>query len=183
LLDACVLYPAPLRDLLLELSAAGLFRARWTNAIHDEWMTALLKRRPELDPQKLERTRELMNAAIPDCLVEGYEGLIHGLNLPDPKDRHVLAAAIQSQSDAIVTFNLRHFPNDIAHRHDVEVLHPDEFVHHQFGLSLPAVLAAVRNCRGRLKNPPLNAEQYLDVLKAQSLLRTATELTRYRAIL
>lgn len=178
-----MVYPAPLRDLLLELSAAGLFRARWTNAIHDEWMTALLKNRPDLDPQKLERTRELMNAAIPDCLVDRYESLIQGLDLPDPKDRHVLAAAIQSRSDAIVTFNLRHFPNDIARRHDLEVLHPDEFVHHQFGLNLPAVPVSVRNCRGRLKNPPLSAREYLDVLKAQSLLRTATELARYQAII
>ncbi len=94
LYDACVLYPASLRDLLMHLALTDLFRARWTNAIHDEWIQALRETRPDLKPEQLERTRQLMNAHVRDCLVTGFEGLIPALTLPDPGDRHVLAAAI-----------------------------------------------------------------------------------------
>jgi hypothetical protein len=110
LFDACVLYPAPLRDLLLRLAATDLFRARWTDRIHDEWMERLLEDRPELSRGQLMRTRTLMNESVPDSLVTGYEGLVETLTLPDPNDRHVVAAAIRSQAGVIVTFNERDFP-------------------------------------------------------------------------
>jgi len=100
--DACVLYPAPLRDLLLRLSISGLFSAKWTDQIHDEWITNLLETRPDLE-DKLPRTHELMNQAVPDCLVTGYKSLIENLKLPDADDRHVLAAAIRAGAQAIVT--------------------------------------------------------------------------------
>ena len=103
--DACVLYPAPLRDFLPRLALTELFRARWTETIHAEWMASVLADRPDLTRAQLERTRALMNAAVPDCLVEGYHSLIAGLTLPDPRDRHVLAAAIRAGAGAIVTFN------------------------------------------------------------------------------
>jgi hypothetical protein len=89
-LDACVLYPAPLRDFLMELAAGGLFRAKWTEQIHDEWIRNLLKKRDDLTIEQLTRTKTLMNTAIPDCMIEGYEELIVGLQLPDEDDRHVL---------------------------------------------------------------------------------------------
>ena len=178
-----MLYPAPLRDLLLELAATGHFRAKWTEQIHDEWIKGLLENRRDLDPRKHARTRELMNKAVPDCLVEGYERLVEGLTLPDPNDRHVLAAAIHSHSDAIITFNQKHFPPETAEQYDLEILHPDEFIHHQFGLNMPGVLVAARACRQRLKNPPLDPLEYLRVLQTQSLLRTVAELTPYASML
>ena len=109
LYDACVLYPAPLRDLLMWLALTDLFRARWTDRIHDEWIGAVLRERPELKVN-LERTRAMMNAHVRDCLVTGYEPLIEALDLPDPDDRHVLAAAIAGRADLIVTKNLQTFP-------------------------------------------------------------------------
>lgn len=111
LFDACVLYPAPLRDLLMRLAATDLFRARWSDAIHDEWIRSVLTQRPDLEAQ-LARTRQLMDAHVMDCLVTGYEPLIDTLGLPDPGDRHVLAAAIIGRADLIVTKNLRDFPAD-----------------------------------------------------------------------
>lgn len=93
--DACVLYPAPLRDLLMHLALTDLFRAKWTDQIHDEWIRSVLEQRPDLRREQLERTRQLMNAHVRDCLVTGYEDLIPALSLPDPDDRHVLAAAIR----------------------------------------------------------------------------------------
>lgn len=106
LYDACVLYPAPLRDLLMHVAVTDLYRAKWTDAIHDEWTRNVLENRPDLKPEQLQRTRELMNAHVRDCLVTGYETLIEAVTLPDPDDRHVLAAAIRAGADLIVTFNL-----------------------------------------------------------------------------
>jgi hypothetical protein len=103
LYDACVLYPAPLRDLLMQLAVADLFQARWTKEIHDEWTRNLLADRPDIKPASLARCRELMNRHVSDCLVTGYEALRPTLTLPDPDDRHILAAAIHGQAGAIVT--------------------------------------------------------------------------------
>jgi len=110
LLDASVLYSAPLRDLLMHLAVGGLYAARWTDRIHDEWTRSLLQNRPDRTRARLQRTRDLMNSALLDSLISGYEELIPRLRLPDPNDRHVLAAAIHAGADLILTMNLRHFP-------------------------------------------------------------------------
>jgi predicted nucleic acid-binding protein len=111
-LDACVLYPAPLRDLLMELAVADLFRAKWSTQVHEEWIEAVLAERADLTRERLQRTRTLMEAHVRDALVSGYEELIESLDLPDPDDRHVLAAAIRGRADLIVTANLKDFPAD-----------------------------------------------------------------------
>src|SRR5215471_4888245 len=108
--DACVLYPAPLRDLLVRLANTGIVRARWSDPILDECFRSILRNRPDLKPEALKRTRELMTQAVADCMVSGFEDLIEGLNLPDPNDRHVLAAAIRAGAQAIITLNLSDFP-------------------------------------------------------------------------
>src|SRR3954468_23279831 len=92
--DACVLYSAPLRDFLMRLALTDLFQARWTEEIHDEWIRNVLATRPDVTKESLVRCRELMDQHVPDSLVTGYELLIPTLALPDPDDRHVLAAAI-----------------------------------------------------------------------------------------
>lgn len=107
LYDACVLYPAPLRDLLIRLAMTGLFRAKWTDDIHDEWIRNLLVDRPEIKPEYLKKTRDLMNKHVLDSLVTGYHELIPVLKLPDPDDRHVLAAAIRAKASVIVTTSTR----------------------------------------------------------------------------
>ena len=96
--DACVLYPAPLRDLLVRVAQAGVVRARWTTEILDECFRSILKQRPELQPQALVRTRELMTQAVADCMVEGYEPLIAGLTLPDPDDREQRSRGCPAQN-------------------------------------------------------------------------------------
>ena len=107
--DANVLYPAELRNILMYLARTRMFRAKWSADVQEEWISSLLKRRPDLTREKLERTRRLMDLAVPDVLVTGYEHLIPGLVLPDEKDRHVLAAAIHCGASVIVTFNLHDF--------------------------------------------------------------------------
>ena len=108
--DACVLYPNTLRDLLMELATRDLYRAKWTDEIHDEWIRNLKQNKPDLPIEKLYRVRDLMNENVRDCLVIDYQWLIEKLNLPDPNDRHVLAAAIKAKAEVIVTSNLKDFP-------------------------------------------------------------------------
>src|ERR1035441_10444266 len=109
-LDANVLYPALLRDILLRLASRQMFRARWSAQVHDEWMSALIRNRPDIPSARVERTRCLMDRHFQSALVEGYEHRIEGLMLPDADDRHVLAAAIHCDARIIVTTNLRDFP-------------------------------------------------------------------------
>ncbi|MBK1614538.1 PIN domain-containing protein [Rubrivivax gelatinosus] len=181
--DACVLYPAPLRDFLMWLALSGRFRARWTAQIHDEWVRNLLKNRPELDPANLQRTVDLMNQAVPDGLVTGHESLIAGLTLPDPDDRHVLAAAIRCGAGVIVTFNKRDFPTETLAPFGVEVQHPDEFIDNLFDLDQAVVVAAAQKQRSTLKSPPIDAERYLDILRKQGLIQTVKDLSGYRTVL
>lgn len=181
--DACVLYPAPIRDVLLELAASSLFRAKWSDEIHDEWMRNLLSNRPDLTREKLERTRTLMDKAVLDCLVDGHRDLINALILPDPNDRHVLAAAIHCGADAIVTFNLKDFPPPIATQYQLEILHPDDFIRFQFDFDNASVIVAAERCRARLCNPEVNPEAYLETLARQGLVKTAAALWPFRSLI
>jgi len=140
--DACVLYPFHLRDLLIRVAQAGLVHARWSEAILREWYDALVEDRPEL-AVRLVRTKMLMNDAIRDVLIEDYEALIPGLDLPDPNDRHVLAAAIKSGAQVIVTHNLRDFPPAAIERYGIEAQHPDAFVLNLIDLNASAVAEAI----------------------------------------
>ncbi|MET0250570.1 MAG: PIN domain-containing protein [Novosphingobium sp.] len=181
--DACVLYPAPLRDLLLELAASSLFRAKWSDEIHEEWITNVLANRGDLSREKLERTRALMNEAVLDCLVEGHMDLIESLTLPDPGDRHILAAAIHSGADAIVTFNLRDFLPLVANQYAIEVLHPDDFIRFQFDFDNAAVIVAAQRCRSRLRFPARSVDEYLETLAQQRLPKTVSALAPFRSII
>jgi predicted nucleic acid-binding protein len=182
-LDACVLYPAPLRDLLMELAVADLFRAKWSGRVHDEWIAAVLRERRDLSRERLERTRALMDTHVRDAVVTDYEDLIDSLDLPDPKDRHVLAAAIRGKADLIVTVNLKDYPAHRIAKWGIEAQHPDEFLVNQFHLSPPAFLAAVRTVRLRLKAPPKSVDEYLDILRVQGLLGTVAEIAPYASFL
>jgi predicted nucleic acid-binding protein len=176
--DSCVLYPAPLRDLLVRLARTGLFRARWTDAIHDEWIRNLLEDRPDLSAAQLERTRKLMNAAVRDCLVIGYETRIDSLTLPDPDDRHVLAAAIEAQAQVIVTYNLRDFPASALQPHGLEAQHPDEFILRVITINPLVVRETVETHQQALKNPPKTSAQYLETLSNQGLPKTVAALSQ-----
>ena len=176
--DACVLFPAPLRDLLMRLALVGLFRARWSAQIHEEWLRSLLEKRPELTRAQLERTRDLMNTSVLDSLVTGHEPLIEAIVLPDPDDRHVVAAAIRCGADAIVTYNLKDFPEAALQPLGIEAQHPDDFVLCQIDLGLAVVLRARREQRAALKNPPRSLDDFLNTLESQQLVQTVARLRR-----
>jgi hypothetical protein len=181
ILDACVLYPAQLRDLLLSMATTDLFRVRWTERIHDEWIRNVVTNGGS--PEKLARTRRIMNEAVPDCLVSGYEHLIDGLELPDPNDRHVLAAAIVGGVDAIVTTNLKHFPTDALAPYSLEALHPDDFVMYQFDLNPPRYCQAIKAQRARLRKPPLTVDQFLESLEKLQMPQTVARLKSFDTLI
>ncbi len=176
LYDACVLHPAPLRDLLIRLARTGLVRARWSDLILDECFRSILERRPDLQPGALERSRRLMNEAIPDCIVTGFETLIDGLTQPDVDDRHVLAAAIKANAQVIVTANLSDFPADTLAPFNIEAKHPDDFVLDLLDLAPAKVALIVSEQATSLRNPPRTVDDLLDTLQALGLVQSVAKL-------
>lgn len=177
--DACVLYPAPLRDLLMHLALSDLYRARWSDRIHDEWTRNVLASRPDLTQDQLNRTRQLMNAHVRDSLVTGFEYLIPSISLPDPDDRHVAAAAIHSGASLIVTFNLKDFPAEALKPYNLAAQHPDDFIVDLLDLHPAGVLEAAASHRRSLKNPPKAADVYLDTLLAQGLTQSVALMRQW----
>lgn len=176
LLDANVLYPATLRSLLIDLSVMGVYQAHWTDEIHDEWIRNLLLNRPDLDPGKLQRTRELMDRALDTARITGYEALIPQLQLPDPEDRHVVAAALQGEVELIVTQNLKDFPEAILKSLGLTAIHPDSFVGDFLQAQPEDVLEALRRGRARYRAPALSAEEMVVILERQGLSATSQTL-------
>jgi predicted nucleic acid-binding protein len=158
------------------LAVPGIYRAKWSAEIHEEWISNVLLNRPDLNREKLERTRALMDMHVPDGLVTGYQKLIPGLNLPDPDDRHVLAAAIRGKASVIITNNLKDFPASELQTYDIEAQTPDEFIRHLIDLYPAEVLRAAEDHRNNLKNPSATIEEYLALLEHQGLSETVTAL-------
>lgn len=174
--DANVLYPNTLRDLLIRIAQSGTVQAKWTNAILDEMLAALRRNRPDIPAEKFERLRDLMNKAVRDCLVTGHEPLIEGLKLPDPDDRHVLAAAIKAGAQVIVTRNLKDFPESDLQPWDIEAKSPDAFVLDQMHIDIRAVAASVRQIADSRTNPPEAIEDVLTQLERDGLVESVTAL-------
>jgi predicted nucleic acid-binding protein len=174
--DSNVPYPNTLRDLLIRLAQAGIVQAKWTDQILDEVVRNLAKNRPDIGEDKLAVLRERMNAAIADVLVTGYEPLIDSLNLPDPDDRHVFAAAIKSKAQVIVTDNMKHFPTDALAAWDIEPKRPDDFVLDQIDLDARVVYACVQQIVDSRKRRPETIEDVLTQLERSGLTESAAAL-------
>jgi hypothetical protein len=174
--DASVLHPAPLRDLLIRVAAAGLVRARWTDEILDECFRSILERGPDLRPQRLARTRALMIDAVPDCLISGHDALIPDLDLPDPDDRHVLAAAMHGGAEAIITANLADFPPAALEPFGIRAQGPDSFVRDLIELDADLVVQVIREQAADLQDPPRSAHDVVDALEAAGLGDVTEEL-------
>lgn len=176
LYDANVLYPSTLRDVLIRVARTGLVQAKWTDRILDETFDNLEANRPDLAAEALERTRVLMNRAVRDVLVTGYERLIDVLDLPDPDDRHVLAAAIKAKAQLIVTANLKDFPESTLAEWDIEPRHPDDFLLDQFHLDAVTLRMIVEDIAGTWRTPAATTHEVLDSLARAGAPRAAEAL-------
>ncbi len=181
-LDANVLYPALLRNVLLSLAHADLFSAKWSMHIRQEWTRSLLRDKPMMTAQ-VAKAAQAMEDAIPDCLVSGYEHLIGGLDLPDPDDRHVLAAAIAGRADSIVTLNQRDFPPHIVGALGIEIQTPDEFVLNQLQLDQVTALKALHAMRLRLSRPSLDGPALVALFEKRGLPQSAAHLRDFADLL
>lgn len=175
-LDACVLYPPSLRDLLMWLATVRVYAPRVTEDIHAEWIRAVLADNPELTPAQLDRTRRLINQVTPECLVSGYEARIPALSLPDADDRHVLAAAIKAGATRIITFNLTDFPPSVLQAHSVQAIHPDPFLCALWDKKPELFGRGVAAHRASLQNPPKTLKDYEATLHKNGLHGLARRL-------
>ena len=178
--DACVLYSAALRDILLHIAKVGLLHPHWSNEIQEEWIRNLLRNRPDLSRTSLERTRRQMETEFKNSLTNGYEHFIPTLQLPDPSDRHVLAVAIHVNAKYIVTFNLDDFPNEILQLYGIEAISPDECVLRLLRQDSRPVFQAVKNHRLSLTRPSKMVEEYLATLEKQGLAKTVAFLRKHK---
>ncbi len=174
--DACVLYPNALRDLLIRIAQAGLVQAKWTDRILDEMLGNLRRSLPDISADKVARLRGLMNDAVRDCVITHYEPLIESLKLPDPDDRHVLAAAIRARAQMIVTSNLKDFPSDYLAEWDIEAKSPDDFVLAQIGLDRQAVYGSVQRIADSRRNPPGTVSDVLSDLERSGIVASVVAL-------
>jgi predicted nucleic acid-binding protein len=179
-LDACVLYSAMLRDLWMRLILEEAIDARWTAMIHTEWTRNILTERLGSTPEQWKRVVDLMNRHARNALVIDFEHLISSLVLPDPDDRHVLAAAIQCQASKIVTLNLKDFPTKALKPYGIQAVHPDNFLLEVLDNNLNEALVALRKQRAQLIRPAMTASEFLDQLEKHHLSRSTTKLRDFQ---
>jgi predicted nucleic acid-binding protein len=175
-LDACVLYPFHLRNLLIQCAVDRLIEARWSDAIHDEWINNLLAKSKTLQVAALKRTRDLMNEILPRANVAEYKKLIPNVDLNDPDDRHVAAVGIAAGASLIVTWNIRDFPAPELARHNMRPITPDDLmieIHERVPL---LVIEAAANARRNLTKPGLTAEDFVEAMRRQNLRRFANAI-------
>jgi hypothetical protein len=142
-------------------------------------MRSVVRDYPNITWANAERIRDLMNAHVHECLVTGYEDLIPDLFLPDPNDRHVLAAAIRAGAEVIVTANLADFPDEALAPFGIEARHPDDFIRHLFDLDPGSVCLAAKRQRESLKKPAKTVDEYLKILLRQGLPQTVAAFQQF----
>ncbi|WP_085032997.1 PIN domain-containing protein [Ensifer aridi] len=175
--DACVLYPFHLRNVLIQYAFDGLVEARRTDDIHDEWMRNLAANTPALPIERLEATRDRMKSVLPEADVTNYRPLVESLKLPDPDDRHVLAAAIAGKASVIVTWNLKDFPARDLLPYGVTSQSPDDFLSDLHAVFPDALISSVNSARRNLRKTTPSVEAFVAALQ-QSGLKTFSGMLR-----
>jgi predicted nucleic acid-binding protein len=175
-LDACVIYPAPIRDFLLYLAIETLFEPKWSDKIQEEWLRNLILNRPDLSATALKKTVKAMNLAFPEANVMADNILERKLELPDNNDRHVLATAIKAKSNYILTFNLKDFPYNYLNKYKVVAISPDDFICDLFQNNSGSVKRAFKNQVKNLRNPPIKVVDLLKIFEKVGLPKIASKL-------
>lgn len=179
--DACILYPFHLRNIVTQAAVDRLVEARWTDAIHEEWIRSVAARVPTIPIERLQNTRELMNQALPTAMVDGYEDHIPAVNLPDPNDRHVVAAGIAAIASVILTWNLRHFPAKELKKFGLRKDTPDAFLSGLYDQVPDLMTSSLANARRNLTKSRVSAGNFIDILKNQQLVEVAKHAQKHVA--
>jgi len=172
-LDACVLYSAFMRHILLNLAEEGIYKPKWSQLITDEWFRNLLKNRPDLKEANLKRTIRFMEQEFINANVINFDHLIPTIQLPDPDDRHVVACAIQCEATIIVTKNLKDFPAEELEKFNIIAQHPDDFICDLIEMDKKTAQKALNKQLSTLKNPPQTKEELLATFRKNDLVKAA----------
>ncbi len=176
-IDACVFYGMLKTDTLMSLCSRGLFAAKWSERIEDEWIRHLIEKMPNKEAEIIRR-RDTMRVAVPDWAVcpKGIASIEQSLQLPDMNDRHVLAAAMIGHADCIVTDDKWGFDDEIVSQYGIEIIDTDSFIVNQLDLDEYQALAALKAMRLRWKNPDATPDNFCAVFEKNKLLLTAQRL-------
>jgi len=160
-LDASILYSIQLTDLFLRLATEGLLVPFWSDRVEAEWIRRLAENRPDLDSARLLRRSARMNEHFPHAKVVCCpEDILGSIELPDPDDRHVVAAAFMAGAEAIVTYNLKDFPESVLAPWELEALSPDAALTEIVDSEIRThghphrLIKAITKLRAALQNPP-----------------------------
>jgi hypothetical protein len=179
--DACILYPFHLRNIIVQAAVDRLVEARWTDAIHDEWIRSLTTGPPTVPIERLQRTRRLMDEALPTAMVSGYEDHVAAVNLPDPSDRHVVAAGIGAGASIILTWNVRHFPAKELRKFSLRKETPDAFLSGLYDEVPDLIIGSLANARRNLTKSRVSALDFIAIVRNQKLIRLAKRAQRHVA--
>jgi predicted nucleic acid-binding protein len=177
--DACVLYPFHLRNILVQVAVDRLVEARWTDEIHDEWIRNLVVNMPTVPVERLQTTRQLMLQVLPKAMVTGYQKYVQAIILPDPGDRHVVAAGIAANASIIITWNLRDFPDGELNKFGLQCQTPDTFLSDLYDKVPDLTLGSLSNARENLSCSRTAASDFIHILNNQKLGQLAKRIQRH----
>ena len=173
-LDTNVIFPIVIRDLLFWFAHFDLYTPKWSNNIFDEWKAVMIRK--GVEESVAEKRVQKANGAFPDALVQNYQGLIEQLTLPDVDDRHVLAAAIKTNANVIVTNNLKDFPVEYLESFGLKAISADDFLTDIIDLNHETAIKAFRELVLHKKNPEMDEYQVLESFRKNGLIDTANYL-------
>jgi hypothetical protein len=177
--DACILYPFHLRNILIQAAVDRLVEARWTDQIHNEWIRSLVARRPAIPLARLKDVHHLLDDLVPAARVTGYEQHVTAVNLPDPNDRHVVAAGIAAGATIILTWNLRDFPAKELRKFGLHRESPDHFLSGLYDDAPELMIASLANARSNLTKTQLSAPDFVNMLTRQRLFQLAKRMHQH----
>lgn len=175
-IDTCVLYGSTLNDLLLWLAEGGAFRPLWSEGVMAELRDNLIQ--AGHNPILIDRRLDTMRAVFPDAMVDGYEQLVDGMTC-DPKDRHILAAAVRANAEVLVTFNLGDFPGPSTESFEIEIVHPDFFLLDQLDLYPRLTLDTLARLTAIYEAPPVTMSELLEILERSGVPKFVEEVRRF----
>jgi len=163
----------------MQVAVDRLIDARWTDEIHDEWIRSLAASVSAIPIEHLQTTRRLMEAALPQAMVAGYERHIPCVKLPDPNDRHVVAAGIAGGASVILTWNLKDFPAAELRRHGLRRQTPEAFLADLHDGAPEMTLASLANARRNLSRTRVSAADFVEIFRGQKLIRLAARVAEH----